>query len=91
MLFLFLLPLAYVLSVYVFTSALCPFENKSFMSLNMSLKLYVKLEYAQNQPETLMNSSRPADTAKSSVCESDGQLVCTATEGSLDWYSPVFH
>lgn len=30
------------------------------------------------------NTSNPADTARSSVCESDGQPVCTSTEEPLD-------
>lgn len=74
----------------------CSFEAKSFMTPNMSLKLYVRLEKAQNQLETLLNTSHPADTARISVCESDGQPHCTSTEKSLwtwlsVWYSPVFH
>lgn len=57
-----------------------PLKTMSSMTPNMSPKLYVRLEYAQKQPGTLMNSSRPADSARSSAFESDGHLVFAATE-----------
>ncbi len=64
------------------TSALRPFDTESLTTPNMILELHVRLEYAQKQPEILMNSSHPADSARSSAFESHGHLAFSATEKS---------
>lgn len=40
-------------------------QTASFMTPNMSWKLWGRLEYARKQPEILLNSSRPGDSARS--------------------------
>lgn len=70
MLGIFSLPLFLLALSHVFSACVCP---KTSVTSNMSLTF--RCEAAQRQSETLMNSSHPADSARSSAFESDDRLL----------------